>query len=118
MTVLMSHLVVERPGGQVEVFHDRRLDQYQAATYYRERCGKAKVYSYEVLPNNDLKVYAHKVKVEDGKWKGKTKGDPLEIAHFRANQWDMVRTPDEPPPEAVATPSRSPRRVSRHANRR
>ena len=59
--------------------------------------GSFRVYSYRVMPDQSLKVYAHKAKWSKSwsnfDWKvGKKHQDGMEVAHFRPSQWDSVRS--------------------------
>lgn len=87
MTTLMPTLIVYRPRGQRDdVFQDPCLNK--GDDFYRV----IQVYSYKVLPGNVLKIYAHDVRVHFGRMDLDTAGDPYEVAHFRSNQWDSVRS--------------------------
>lgn len=87
---MMTTLVVQRPRGQRdEVFHDRALDSTSGLEW--NRCYEFRVYSYRV-EGNVLRVYSHTVdwqRYSGIDWDSATKG--IEVAHFRPNQWDMVR---------------------------
>lgn len=90
MTTLMTTLTVFRPRGQQpEVFHDPDFEELRTNNHG----GNFRVYSYEVLSGNVLKIYTHKAQMDVwGDWKVKKNKEPLEIAHFRPNQWDTVRS--------------------------
>src|SRR5262245_57718224 len=93
MTTLMETLTVLRPRGQrAEVFHDSELDRLQKKSEcWRE--GWCRTYSYRVLPGNVLKIYSHRTRLDHhGNWKADNAENGLEVAHFRPNQWDSVRS--------------------------
>lgn len=92
MTTFMTTLTVFRPRGQApEVFHDPRMDI--RIPKYVGRRETFDTYSYEVLSGNVLKIYSHEALIDEhGKWELKANKEPLEIAHFRPNQWDTVRS--------------------------
>jgi hypothetical protein len=92
MVTLMTKLTVKCPRGQRdEVFRDSGWDQPIAWNEYRE----LRVYSYRVMSGNVLKIYSHKgVSVRgDFDWDPDDADDEgMEVAHFRPNQWDKVRS--------------------------
>lgn len=91
MTTMMTKLTVKCPRGQRdEVFRDSAWDQ---EWQWNEDWREVRVFSYEVLQGNVLKIYSHKVRTHRRSgWEADEASEGMEIAHFRPNQWDKVRS--------------------------
>ena len=89
---LKTKLTVQRPQGQSETFQSRLVGSTVSSV--EAPFGRAdRLYSYQVLPGNVLKIYSHDCSVHDGgevNWNSAESRS--EIAHFRPNQWDSVRS--------------------------
>ena len=91
MVTLMPKLTVCCPRGQRdEVFRNPGWDKPIQYNEWRSLT----VYSYQVLSGNVLKIYCHKgVRVcGDFDWDPDDADEGMEVAHFRPNQWDKVRS--------------------------